>query len=1354
MKPFLFFLLCLPVLPVVAADKIPEALKPWQDWATWGEARRGCPSPFNAADKFFSYCPSELSLQAGSKDGRFSLAVTVFHETSFPLPGDADLWPLNVLANGQPVAVVERAGLPSVTLPAGSYRLTGDYRWNETPQKVRVPADYGMLSLSVDGKAALFPNWDAEGFLWLKRNQIEEGDKDFLGIQVYRMIEDGIPMWLHTILELSVAGKSREVELGDIMPEGWSLSSIGSPIPVAVDDQGNVKAQVRAGKWLVELKAFRTTHSAEFKMKPGVHPVAEHELVCFKADPEFRMLDLRNATPVDVTQTTFPQAWRQWPVYQWNVATPISLDEKMRGSGLQSPKSLTGSRELWLNEAGHGYTYRDQLSGTVRDLWRLDVPAALQLGSVKVNNEAQLITLNPATGATGVEIRTRNLQLEAAGTSRDMQAIPSTGWNTDLDSLSITLNLPPGWRLLALFGAESVDGDWLTSWTLLDLFLLLIFSLAVSKLWGWPAGVIAFLAFGLTYHEPNSPRFIWLFLLMPLALLRVIPEGKARTIVTFWKYAALVLLLFILIPFTYQQIQSVIYPQLEVVRESAQRFLPMPGALGQDEGFVMSEATVNRNAMPPTAAAAPAAPEPEGGEYDKLGSLSSSSWGARKGKSRAYAVGNMRQLANARIQTGPGVPDWHWRYAVCRWTGPVSSAQTITPVLLPPWGRKLVVLTELALVLWLITRLLEIKRIPMPPGRRAGGAALMACLCMCVGSGQVAAQEIPDKETLATLKERLLKQPDCYPHCAEIPSVSLQLGEDRISYETKIDAAITTLVPLPGRLPSWAPVKVQLDGNATTALRRGDGYLWVVVPAGVHHVKVEGLLPGTRELEWSFLLKPRTITISAPAWNVTGLKRDGTPEQQVFFARKQTGGKQDSAYDRREFHTLAVVDRVLEIGLVWQVHNTVTRLSAPGKAIALQIPLLEGEQVLSAGVTPAEGKVDVRLAANQNSFSWDSEIPMTKEIQLAATTTDRWVERWHLVSSPVWDVTLAGLKPLIETEDERLVPVWHPWPGESATLRITRPEAVNGPTMTIHQVAHQVDLGNGNRNSTLRLTLQCSMGDDLVVGMGPSTEITSVMRGETTIPVRREGGKLIVPVQPGMQNIEIAWKEARPLGLWAASDRLELPVESSNITTTLRPPSNRWVLWTHGPLRGPAVRFWSVLAVGLLASWVLGGLPLSPLNRKQWALLMVGLTQINLLGSLIVVGWLFLLAHRGTPVATEAKRGAFNSRQVLIVMATAISLWLFIVVVYQGLLGNPEMFITGNGSHPSSLNWYAAQSAALIPQPGMISVSVWFYRILMLFWALWLSASLLRWLAWGWRQFIRGGAWRGPPQPPPIPAGS
>ena len=55
------------------------------------------------------------------------------------------------------------------------------------------------------------------GFLWLKRTQAEETEREMLETRVYRVLEDGIPMWLRTEIELSVAGKSREEVLTAVM---------------------------------------------------------------------------------------------------------------------------------------------------------------------------------------------------------------------------------------------------------------------------------------------------------------------------------------------------------------------------------------------------------------------------------------------------------------------------------------------------------------------------------------------------------------------------------------------------------------------------------------------------------------------------------------------------------------------------------------------------------------------------------------------------------------------------------------------------------------------------------------------------------------------------------------------------------------------------------------------------------------------------------------------------------------------------------------------------------------------------------------------------------------------------------
>ena len=70
------------------------------------------------------------------------------------------------------------------------------------------------------------------------------------------------------------------------------------------------------------------------------------------------------------------------------------------------------------------------------------------------------------------------------------------------------------------------------------------------------------------------------------------------------------------------------------------------------------------------------------------------------------------------------------------------------------------------------------------------------------------------------------------------------------------------------------------------------------------------------------------------------------------------------------------------------------------------------------------------------------------------------------------------------------------------------------------------------------------------------------------------------------------------------------------------------------------------------------------------------------------------------------------------------------------------MFIIGNNSYRTYLQWFQPRVGGELPEPYIVSISVWYYRLLMLFWALWLASTLLRWLKWGWQQFSHGGSWK------------
>jgi len=198
--------------------------------------------------------------------------------------------------------------------------------------------------------------------------------------------------------------------------------------------------------------------------------------------------------------------------------------------------------------------------------------------------------------------------------------------------------------------------------------------------------------------------------------------------------------------------------------------------------------------------------------------------------------------------------------------------------------------------------------------------------------------------------------------------------------------------------------------------------------------------------------------------------------------------------------------------------------------------------------------------------------------------------------------------------------------------------------------------------------------------------------------------------------------------------------QAVNAGVTFQMPK-RWILWTKGPRLGPAVLFWSYLVVVIIAAVALGRVTWTPLKTPHWLLLGLGLTQVHPLVAILIVGWLLALGLREKYPFPEGWF-SFNASQVLLVVWTVAALTGLYFAIQKGLLGIPDMQISGNGSSDFVLRWTQDRIGALMPEPLVFSLPLFVFRILMLLWALWLAYSLLKWLRWGWKCFSEGGLWR------------
>lgn len=1318
-------------IPVLSAgepllrSQVPEPLSPWIDWVLRGSEDASCALVLGSADTRLCRFPARVELDMGELFGRFRSEVRLDVASWLRLPGDAALWPQDVEVDGEPASVLPREGSPSVWLEAGRHVATGSFGYSSLPEGIVVPPDTALLSLRVAGAAVERPRRDPDGRVWLRERSTPDSKESRIDVAVNRRVRDSIPLELETRIELRVSGTAREVSLGPVLPAGLVPLELDSALPARLESDGRLRLQVSPGDWLVSVRARSVAPVESLGPAAAAPPWPETEIWVFEAEPRLRAVEVQGVPAVDPQQTTLPAEWRHLPAYAVVQESTMTFAEKRRGDADPAADELALERTLWLDFAGTGYTFHDRISGRLSRGWRLDMPLPSQLGRVSVDGVDQLIGRVGADSAPGVELRQGRAAIEADGRFDGvLRALPAVGWDHDFASVAATLQLPPGWRIFHASGVDSVSETWIRSWTLLDLFLVLVIALAIARLRSRAWGAVAFVALALIWPESGAPRYAWLLLLAAQALVRLLAEGRLRTLLLGVRLAAFVLLVAIAVPFAIGQLRMAVYPALE-----------QPDALAFPAALAPASEALAKGEMAEQSLATSEADE--GRAYERKPREAA----RKRARSSYYAP-----EPGALVSTGPGLPSWTWRSVRLGWNGPVERVQELRLWLVPPvlnfalgWLRVALLIALFAAASDFDDRLGAWLR-----GRRGAAAAALAALAFLLApTGDARASEFPPADLLEQLRVRLLELPSCAPICAESPRMRLEIDALRMRARIEIAAVARTAVPLPGGAADWTPELVSVDGAPASALARdGDGVLWLGVEPGVHQVVLEGPLPDREAVELPLPLRPHRVEVQVSGWRVHGLHEDGRADSSLQLARiERAAGEGSQALEPGELPAFVRVERALSLGIVWQVETRVARLTPTGKALFLEVPLLAGESVTSADVRVIDGRAQVSFAPDASEVVFGSSLAQTDRIALAAPKSDLWLEVWRVDASPIWHVDAVGI-PVIQAESSTILREreFRPWPGEAVELAVSRPEAVPGPTLTIDRAALRVTPGLRASDAKLALRLRASRGAQHEVTLPEGAELSSVTIDGEVQPLRQLGSRVVLPIRPGAHTAELAWRTPAGISSLWRMPPVGVGSPAVNVELELALPLDRWVLVLGGPRLGPAVLFWSMLAVALLLALGLAQAKLAPLGAASWVLLLVGLTQVDVWLALGIVGWLLSLGwRRAHPPHGDV---AFVTLQVGLAVWTILALGGLIFAIQQGLLGSPEMQIRGNGSTRELLRWYQDRSSAELPSAFALSVPLFVYRLAMLAWALWLAHALLGWLRFGWDAFGTGGFWR------------
>jgi hypothetical protein len=1094
------------------------------------------------------------------------------------------------------------------------------------------------------------------------------------------------------------------------------------------------------------------------------------EIWAVETHPELRLVEVEGVPAVDPTQTELPDEWRHLPAYRLASGDALRLVEKRRGSADGAADQLLIERTWHLDFDGGGASVSDLIQGTLRTATRLEMGAATALGRAAVNGADQPITRRAGSELLGLEVPLGSAQIDADGrVEAGVSRLPAVGWDADFDGVSGTLELPPGWRLLHAGGVDRADPTWIARWTLLDVFVVMVVAMGALRLWGGAGGALAFVTLALSYTEPGAPRLVWVAVLAAEALRRVVSPGRLASAVRLFHAAALATLVLLAVPFAVDQIRSGLFPALERPGGAALARHATEVATTALEADVQQEQLRSlgyAEGAPPEALSDQArAPQavPSPGKMRRSVDVDRLEKESRLASERRYSV--FTPDPDASVPTGPGRPDWSWRRVTLAWSGPVERDQELSLWLVPPFANGLLAVLRTALLAALA--LLVLRDLRGRFGGLVGGAArvvpaialllgVVPAIALLLASLSAPARaEFPSPDLLNELRARLLENPACHPSCATLSRLALAVHPDRLDLRLAVEVAAESAVPLPGGAggsdgAGFVPDRVAVDGRAADALRSDAGRrLWVRLAPGSHAIVLSGPLPPRATLELPLPLRPHRVEIAGTprGWTVVGVQADGRAGGALQLVRDASPEHATGTQTRLEPTAIPAfvrVERGFELGLSWQLHTRVLRVAPPEGAIVIEVPLLPGESVTTPGVRVRERRALVTLQPGAGSASWSSVLAASERIALTAPRDVAWTEVWRLETGGLWHVEAEGIPPVDLPSEGRRFREWRPWPGESVTLAVERPEGAGGGTLTVDRSQLALRPGLRATDATLALTLRSSQGGQHAVTLPEGAELTELQMDGAVQPLRQEGRRVPITLAPGAHEVALAWREPRGVSVLLRGSEVDLGLASVNAHVAFEMSASRWILFAGGPRLGPVVLFWPILIVVAGLAVALGRIPWTPLRARHWLLLGLGLTQAPLAAAALVAVWLLALGWRGRHAEriASAPAASFDLVQVSLAILTLAALASLVFAIQMGLLGAPQMQIAGNGSNAEVLRWYQDRAEAGLPRPWVFSLSVWFYRFAMLAWSLWLAQSLLRWLRWGFAQWSAGGIWR------------
>src|SRR5690606_27631870 len=186
---------------------------------------------------------------------------------------------------------------------------------------------------------------------------------------------------------------------------------------------------------------------------------------------------------------------------------------------------------------------------------------------------------------------------------------------------------------------------------------------------------------------------------------------------------------------------------------------------------------------------------------------------------------------------------------------------------------------------------------------------------------------------------------------------------ERLDVELAVSALADVAVALPQAGDRWQLERVEVNGRAAPfVMREGESSAWLPLAEGAHTLRLSGRLANAETVQLGFPQPPRAIAVTTSGWDASGISNGRLLSGSLELIRRREAGSAASDLAPTEFAPFVQVTRTFQLDLDWRIHNQVQRIAPRAAPLQVQIPLVAGESVLTAGAEVRDEQITVALA--------------------------------------------------------------------------------------------------------------------------------------------------------------------------------------------------------------------------------------------------------------------------------------------------------------------------------------------------------------------------------------------------------